>query len=112
VLEAVGEERLSLIETGSADDRVDQHLLEEIALRMAAADPTDGFPNREQFFDDPRESPRRWASTARASASPGSRATAASAQSLSESTISLASGKRRQAGPVVTRSCRPACFCR
>jgi len=57
VLEAVGEERLSLIETASTEDRVDQYLLEEIALRMAAADPTNGVPNREQFFDDPRVIP-------------------------------------------------------
>jgi hypothetical protein len=35
----------------------DQQLVEEIALGMAAADPTDGVPNQEQFFDDPRGIP-------------------------------------------------------
>jgi hypothetical protein len=37
VLEALGKERLRLIETAGTDDRVDQHLLEEIALRRSRA---------------------------------------------------------------------------
>src|SRR5271165_1864719 len=57
VLEAVGEQRLCLIKTASTEDGIDQHLLEEITLGMAAADPTDGVPNREQFFNGPRVIP-------------------------------------------------------
>ena len=57
MLEAVGEERLCLIKTSATEDEVDQHLLEEIALGMAAADPTDGVPNRVQCFNGPRVIP-------------------------------------------------------
>src|SRR4029077_3531178 len=46
-LEAVGEERLRLIEAAGTEDGVEQHLLEEITLGMAAANPTDGVPNWE-----------------------------------------------------------------
>ena len=52
LIKAVGEKRLGLIETGGTEDRVDQHLREKVALRMAASDPPDGVPNRKQLFDN------------------------------------------------------------
>ena len=57
MLEAVGEEHLCLIKTAGTVDGINQHLLEEITLGMAAADPMDSVPNRKKFFDAPRVIP-------------------------------------------------------